>query len=178
MLSEFRGRLVEGGKEHLLLERLLEVCRAHGWLKARGRQRTDSTHVLGALRVRNRLERLAETLRAALNALAEVAPDWLRSLAPLEWYERYHRRIEDYRLPKGREAREADAETVGADGQHLLEALAKPAAPSALAELAAVDLRRRVWRVECAVVEGQVQLRAPKALPSASGQIETPDEPV
>src|ERR687889_2433774 len=70
VLSEFRSRLVEGGKERLLLEKLLERCKERGYLKARGRQRTDSTHVLGALRVLSKWERTAETLRAALNAVA------------------------------------------------------------------------------------------------------------
>jgi transposase len=177
VLSEFRARLVHGSAEHTLLERLLEVCRAHGWLKARGRQRTDSTHVLGALRVLNRLERLAETLRAALNAVAEVAPDWLRSVALPEWHERYDRRIEDYRLPRGREARETYAETVGADGQRLLDALAAPAAPSLLAQLPAVDLLRRVWGAEFIVVQGRLRLRDPKELPPATDQVESPYEP-
>jgi hypothetical protein len=35
----------------------------------------------------NRLELLAETLRAALNAIAVAAPDWVHALAPLEWHE-------------------------------------------------------------------------------------------
>src|SRR5919205_3530241 len=113
VLSEFRTRLVRGGAEQLLLEALLEACRARGYLKARGRQRTDSTHVLGALRVLNRLERVSETLRQALNAVALAAPDWLRRLAPPEWYERYGRRIENDRLPRGQVAREAYAATVG-----------------------------------------------------------------
>ena len=39
-------------------------------LKARGQQRTDSTHVLAAIRVMNRLELVTETLRATLNDLA------------------------------------------------------------------------------------------------------------
>src|SRR5215218_3343716 len=94
----------------------LPAERADTWNR-RGRQRTDSTHVLGALRVLNRLERVAETLRAALNAVAAAAPDWLRSVAPPEWHERYDRRIEDYRLPRGREARLTYAATVGADGE-------------------------------------------------------------
>src|SRR3712207_4926509 len=135
VLSEFRARLVAGAAEHTLLERLLTVCREHGWLKARGRQRTDSTHVLGALRVLNRLERVAETLRAALNAVAAEAPDWLRSVAPPEWHERYDRRIEDYRLPRGREARLAYAAIVGGDGQRLLEALTAATAPEGLTQL-------------------------------------------
>jgi transposase len=133
--------------------------------------------VLGALRVLNRLERVAETVRAALNALAAEAPAWLRSIAPPEWHERYDRRIEEYRLPRGREARLAYAATVGADGERLLEALTVPNAPEHLAQLPAVDLLRRVWRAEFTIVEGQLQLRDPKELPAAADQIETPYEP-
>src|SRR5690242_2042333 len=84
VLSEFRTRLVTGGAEELLLDTLLKACRAHGLLKARGRQRTDSTHVLAAIRVLNRLECVGETLRQALNALAVSAPDWLRAWVPAD----------------------------------------------------------------------------------------------
>ena len=70
VLSEFRTRLVQGNAEQGLLDTLLERVREAGLLKTRGRQRTDSTHVLAAVRMLNRLERVGETLRAALNALA------------------------------------------------------------------------------------------------------------
>jgi hypothetical protein len=63
-----------------LLARVLDAAREDGLLKARGRQRTDSTHVLAAIRTLNRLELVGETLRAALNAIAVAAPDWLRAL--------------------------------------------------------------------------------------------------
>ena len=87
VLSEFRTRLVTGEAETLLLDALLTLARAQGLLKTRGRQRTDSTHVVGAIRVLNRLERVGETLRAALNSLAVVAPAWVQTLAPPEWYD-------------------------------------------------------------------------------------------
>ena len=70
VLSEFRSRLVEGKAEQLLLDTLLDRLRDLGLVKPRGRQRTDSTHVLAAVRGLNRLERVGETLRAALNELA------------------------------------------------------------------------------------------------------------
>ena len=89
VLSEFRARLIGGAAERHLLDALLAAC------KARGRPRTDSTHVLGALRVLSRLEQVAETLRAALNAVAAEAPDWLRTVAPPDWFERYGRRAEE-----------------------------------------------------------------------------------
>src|SRR5215471_5684732 len=129
VLSEFRDRLLAGNTEELLLEKLLEQCRTMGWLKARGTQRTDSTHVLAAIRVLSRLELVAETLRAALNAVASVAPDWLQALAPLAWYERYGKRIEDVRLPKEKADREAYAQMVGEDGFHFLDAVTAAEAP-------------------------------------------------
>src|SRR5713101_8092007 len=104
VLSEFRARLVGGNAEDLLLEKLLAECKARGYLRARSRQRTDSTHVLAAVRVLNRLEGVTETLRAALNSVAAVAPEWLQGLVPLEWYERYSRRVEESCLPKGEAA--------------------------------------------------------------------------
>src|SRR3954451_19444175 len=99
VLCEFRARLLQHRATERLLARLLDAAREGGLLKARGQQRTASTHVLAAVRDLNRLELLAETLRAALNAIAVAAPDWLHALAPLEWHERYDRRIEDMRLP-------------------------------------------------------------------------------
>src|SRR4029434_2465344 len=86
VLSECRDRLLAGNAEELLLDKLLERCRTMGLLTVRGQQRTDSTHVLAAIRVMNRLELVAETLRAALNEVATVAPTWLQALAPPVWY--------------------------------------------------------------------------------------------
>lgn len=145
VLSEFRTRLVSGSAASLLLAALLTACKARGDLKTRGRQRTDSTQVLGALRTLNRLERVGETLRAALNVVAAVAPDWLRHHTSAEWFERYARRIEDYRLPKGTEARRASALQVGADGLQLLADLWEPTAPPDLRRHPAVELLRRIW---------------------------------
>lgn len=70
VLSEFRTRLLAGEAERLLLDTLLQRLAECGLVKPRGRQRTDSTHVLAAVRRLNRLERVGETLRAALNELA------------------------------------------------------------------------------------------------------------
>src|SRR5499426_732160 len=129
VLSEFRDRLLAGEAAERLLEPLLVRCRAMGLLKARGQQRTDATHVLAAVRSLHRVELVAETLRAALNALATVAPAWLQGMAPLAWYERYGKRIEDTRLPQGQASRNAYGQMVGEDGFHFLEAMAAPDTP-------------------------------------------------
>lgn len=89
----------------------------------RAHQRTDSTHVLASIRVMNRLELITETLRAALNELAHVDPDWLRTIAAIEWHQRYQFRAEQSRLPRGDNARHEYAQTVGQDGVTLLLAV-------------------------------------------------------
>lgn len=56
VLCEFRARLLEGGAERLLLDHLLTRFKERNLLTAKGRQRTDSTHVLAAVQTLNRLE--------------------------------------------------------------------------------------------------------------------------
>src|SRR6266849_2782753 len=146
VLSEFRDRLLAGSAEALLLDKLLEQCRTMGLVKARGQQRTDSTHVLAAIRVMNRLELVAETLRATLNELATVAPAWLQAMAPLAWYERYGKRIEDTRLPQGQASRDAYAQMVGEDGFALLDALEAAETPEYLRALPVITTLRRTWQ--------------------------------
>jgi transposase len=102
VLSEFRSRLVAGSAEQQILHTLLEKCRERKGLTARGRQRTDSTHVLGAIRALNRLECVGETLRHALNRWAVVAPDWLKENSQPEWVERYGKRVDDYLCRKAK----------------------------------------------------------------------------
>lgn len=52
----FRGQLRAGGAERLILDAILETYEAHSLVKARGKHRTDSSHVLAAIRTLNRLE--------------------------------------------------------------------------------------------------------------------------
>ena len=180
VLCEFRGRLLEGGAEERLLHELLEACQARGLLKARGRQRSDTTHVLAAIRTLNRLEPVGETLRAALNELATVAPDWLREAAPKAWYERYALRVEDGRLPRSAAEREAYARTVGGDGFALLDRLDEPSTPEELRGLPKVLILRQVWdrhfvREGGAPPGGGARLRAKdEPPPSATEPVESP----
>jgi len=169
VLSEFRGRLVAGSAEQLLLDTLLTLCRERKLLRPRGRQRTDSTHVLGAVRGLNRLECAIETLRAALNALASAAPDWLRAHADPDWGERYAGRAEEAHVPPGEATRRAFAEQVGRDGHHLLAAVTAPEAPIWLREVPAVELLRRVWVQSFCLVPAEA---VPAPTPGAPGQVE------
>src|SRR5215813_4557777 len=129
VLSEFRTRLIQGGAEHLLLEPLLRRLEERALLKARGTQRTDSTHILAAIRTLNRLELVGETMRYALNRLAVAAPVWLRAHLQPAWGDRYSHRVENYRFPKADAERQQLAAPIGADGFALLQAAYAPAAP-------------------------------------------------
>lgn len=145
VLSEFRSRLLAGEAEPLLFDTLLDQCRQHGVLKAHGRQRTDSTHVLAAVRALNRVELVRETFRHALNTLATLHPDWLSTHAHTEWVERYGRQRDAYHLPKGQRGQQVLADQIGQDGAAFLRAVYADDAPVWLREVPAVAVLRRVW---------------------------------
>jgi transposase len=177
ILCEFRARLLAGGAEHRLFDQVLTCLREHKLVKARTRQRTDSTHVVAAVRDLNRLERVVETLRAALNVLATVAPDWVRAQIPAEWVDRYRHRAEDYHLPAAQKARETLAERVGADGHTLWAALWAPTAPEWLRAIPAVDILRRVWIHNFVTLDGVVRWRQKDNIPPAALRISSPSDP-
>ena len=108
------------------------------------RQRTDSTHVLGRIRELNRLELAGETVRAALEALAAAAPDWLAGVIDASWQEVYGQRIDDFRLPRSTAKRADLAVRYGRDGYHLLRQVHDPGAPGWLRDLPAVQALRRI----------------------------------
>ena len=174
MLSEFRTRLVEGKLELVLLDILLERVEALGLLKRRGKQRTDSTHVLAPIRTINRLERVGETLRAALNRLAMAAPEWLRTVADPERFKLYGRRIENFNLPKTEAERTQLAALIGSDGKRLLQAIAISDGRESLGKLDAVTLLERMWEEQFVEENGQLRLREVKEMPSPATLITSP----
>lgn len=145
VLSEFRERLVAGQKEQLLLDELLSRLKELKLLKAGGQQRSDSTHILGAVRQLNRVEIVGETIRQGLNELSEFAPEWVKGIAKPEWFARYGRRFEQMRLPKEPGEREALLETIGEDGTFLLEEVRTAAEAEQLRELPGVEFLRQMW---------------------------------
>ena len=178
VLAEFRARLVAQGAEHLLLDRMLERFKVRGLVKARGKQRTDSTHVLAAVHDLHLLELVGETLRATLDDLASAAADWLRGIARPDWFKRYGRRVEDYRLPKRREDREALALEIGSDGFILLEALDAPDVPARTRNVPMVQTLRDVWRIHYAQDDiGRPRWRAGLELPPVGERLQSPYDP-
>ena len=174
VLVEFRGRLVEAEAGQALLDAMLEVARQAGLLKTGGRTRTDSTHVLASVESLNRLELAGETVRHALEVLATVAPEWVRATIPAPWFDRYARRVEQYRLPKAAAERERQAEVFGSDGAALLDAVAT--APEWLRQVPALEVLRQIWVQQFYILDGGVRWRQVGDLPPAAVRIASPYE--
>jgi transposase len=145
VLSQFRTRLVAHDLQPMVLDMLLERLAEAGLVKARGRQRTDATHVIAAVRDLNRLEMVGETLRAALEALAATAPGWLAGQVDADLVKRYAARIDEWRLPGEQTKRRQLAVQAGNDGWRLLRALTGGRTPDWLWQIPAVEVLRRVW---------------------------------
>jgi transposase len=145
VLSEFRTRLIAAGLEATVFDALLARLVERGLLKPGGQARTDSTHVLAAVRDLNRLELAGESVRAAAEALAAAAPDWLAGVIDAaDWARRYGARIDSWRLPTSATKRAELAGAYGRDAVRLLRAVHDPRSPGWLRELPAVDVLRRV----------------------------------
>lgn len=151
-----------------------------GLVKARGKQRTDSTRVLASIRVLNRLELVAETFRATLNELATLVPEWIKEVALESWYKRYSRRIEDTRLPESTTEREAYAQVVGDDIYYLLECLKESNLLINWQQLSSITALEQVWQRHYEVMTEdltgfkQVRFKPKRELAKASEAIESP----
>lgn len=175
VLSEFRARLLKGDVEQVLFEKILACFRDKDLLQGYKQQRTDSTHILGAIRAVNRLELVGETIRRALNTLAVAAPEWMRANSQPDWIDRYGDRVEDARLPKSETKRESLAEEMGADGLTLFNSLFESSAPTWLRELPAIKTLWRVWIQNFTwQEEGRLRWRIDDEIPPSAVFISSP----
>lgn len=177
MLSDFRARLVEHAQEEHIFELLVERLNGLGFLRAGGRQRTDSTQVPAAVRALNRAEFVGEVMRSALNALAACEPGWLAAWAPAAWQQRYGERVDAYRLPDGETARAGHLIQVGADGYRLLERIYDRGAPARLRQVPAVQVLREAWIQQYYRTGGEVRVRQSKDLPPGRLRLASPYDP-
>jgi len=182
VLSESRTREIDGGLEQHLLDVLLAGLVAKGLVKPRGKQRTDSTHVVGAVRDLNRLELAGESVRAAVEAVAAAAPGWFAAAFEVAgWSSRYERRIDSWRLPASQKKRDQLAVDYGRDGHALVEAAYADTAPVWLRDLPAVQVLRVVLLQNYVMVadkQGQAVIRMRDGerdgLPPAPSRVASP----
>lgn len=92
-------------------------------MSEKGKQRTDSTHICGAIRTLNRLELVGEKLRHALEVLAQLVPQWVQAVARPERDGRYGKPVYGFKWPSKLEERAENFRIIGADGLTLLNAI-------------------------------------------------------
>lgn len=176
LLHDFRERLLAHDATQRFLDTFLEACKARGWLKARGTQRTDSTYGLAAIRTLTRLE----PLRAVLNQLSAADAAWGQRHVPVAWDERYGPRAESRRLPKEASKRDALAVQVGTEGYALLDSLFGNEDARHLRQLPRLEILRQVWVQQyyrCTEPSMEaVRWRSPDERPPAAIQIQSPYE--
>lgn len=142
VLTDFRDRLINADAHRRILDTVLVRLGEEGLVKAGGKTRTDSTHVLAAVKVLHRLENVFTTMQAALEQVAQTAPQWLGSWMTPAWQTRYGTVLT---VPKTDAGRAELGTAVGADGWMLWEKMAGPDAPGGLRELPAVQALRLIW---------------------------------
>ena len=177
ILSEFRRRLVNAEVQDFALQRILDLCKREGYIKTNSKQRTDSTHVLARIRRLNRLTLVGETLRATLNELAELHPEWLMEIMPPEWERRYVHRIEDSRFGKTESQLTAQEAQVGQDGQFLLDALERSKQGFEGVErltLQRVGLLAQVWQQQFKVTDKGPRFKPSEELAPSDERITSP----
>ena len=169
VLVYFRDRLEKEKAERVIFDGVVDLLMKMGLVKKKGVQRLDSTHVVGYVKEMSRLDCVCETLRLALEALAEVLP---RDKRPEFWqrlWTLYVQSKTDWRLSK--EERESRYRQCGQDMEQLLKWLQRRSLK--LNELKAVKLLRRVFEEQFEVVAGEVRL-APKR---PSRAVQNPHDP-
>ncbi|MFC3454766.1 IS1182 family transposase, partial [Amycolatopsis speibonae] len=142
VLSEFRDRLVTANAQREILDILLDRLTEEGLVTTRGKARTDSTHVLAAVAVLNRLENVFTTMQAALEQVAETASEWLGSWMSAEWQKLYG---VPFSMPKSAAARAKLGGQIGVDGWELWTRISGADAPEGLGALPAMATLRLVW---------------------------------
>jgi transposase len=145
VLPEFRAKVADAGLEQAPLDALLERLSADGLVKAGGKQRTDSTHVIAAVAELNQLELARESVRAAVEALTAAHPGWVAgALHVSEWARKYGAPVPGWNLPSSKKKQDEFAVACAKDGYALLRAVYGKGAPAWLAELPAVETLRQV----------------------------------
>jgi transposase len=88
-LCNFRERLLEHGREWVVFERLVAYLRERGCIQERGKQRTDSTKIIGLVARLSRLELVWEEIRVTLRTVVEADAPWVRKQLPMSVVDNY-----------------------------------------------------------------------------------------
>jgi transposase len=173
-LVNFRQRLLDHDLSQLGFTAVMEALIEAGLVARQSRQRLDSTQMFGRVSRMSRLDCVRESLRLALQELAqplkpEVRPEWWPSL-----WERYVDSQADYRAALETLARKMVE--AGTDAQQLLGWLATPAAKE-FAGGTQVQLLARVFGEQFEVVAGTGVAQPKTKEQLSSERVQNPHDP-
>ena len=154
VLVYFRDRLEEKKAERLIFDGVVDLLIELGLVKRKGKQRLDSTHIVGYVKAMSWMECAMETLRLALEDLEREVGQNKRCEFWSRLWEFYVESNLDWRLSKPEQANRH--RQCGQDMRDLFDWIART--DPKLAEREAVKLLRRVFGEQFEVVEGKLEL--------------------
>lgn len=113
-------------------------------------------------------------MRATLNKLAIIAPEWLQKIVPESWYTEYGNKFEQYRLPKEKKEQLELAKKIGKDGNYLLDSINDYTGKEKPDLIAATEILQQIWSQQYCFLENELQWRDDKELPPNQLRIESP----
>ncbi len=155
VLVYFRDRLEENQAERVIFDGIVDLLIELGLLKRAGKQRIDSTHILGYVKEMSRLECAAETLRLALEDLAGVLGGGKRPGFWERLWTLYVQSEVGWGLSKAE--RQSRYRQCGQDIKELMEWIDKN--DPKLSEMESIKLLRRVFGEQFDVIDATVQFR-------------------
>ena len=168
-LVYFRDRLLEHDQGRLAFDAVLQGLEKAGLVPQRGKQRLDSTHVLGLVKKMSALERVREAIRLALLELEA----WLADAPHPAWWrlfwERYVESQVEYRSPK--EVLQGKLLQAGQDLAQVLQWM--DGIQEFPQDLTKALLLRRVFAEQFEWEEGQLQIRPSQP----AGAVQNPHDP-
>jgi transposase len=169
VLVYFRDRLEEKEAQRLIFDGIVKLLVELGLVKKKGKQRLDSTHIVGYVKAMSWLECAMETLRLGLEDLEQEVGGTQR---PAFWDRQWELYVEsklDWRLSRTEQANRY--RRCGQDMRDLLEWIDRT--DPELGEREAVKLLRRVFTEQFEVVEGKLEL----ATQRPSRAVQNPHDP-
>ena len=167
-LVYFRQRLLEHQNRRCVFDALLQGLEGKGLVKRRGKQRLDSTHILGLVSSMSRLEKTRETVRLFLEMLERT-----QRLSQAPGWEVLRERYLESDIPWHKLSKEALAEKFRQVGYDMLALLQWVQSQKDWAEQDKTALLHRVFGEQFEVTSDGPAVRPQEA----SGTVQNPHDP-
>ncbi len=167
-LVYFRRRLLENDKSRCVFDAILQGLEGKGWVKRRGKQRLDSTHILGLVASMSRLERTRQTVRLFLERLERT-----QRLGQVPGWEALRERYVDSDVPWHKLSKEVLAEKFRQAGMDMLALIQWVKSQKDWTEQDKTPLLERVFQEQFEITAAGPVARVQEA----SGTVQNPHDP-